>query len=163
MGQQTRIDVEKEIYVKNVHRLVIDKHKLCQKINGKRFFAAQLEFVKFLWNVLSDLGFPSTGFTSSVRWAVKVKSVSTLYIPSLIRYYHFLTSGNTPNNLLFCFIIQMLKVTRDRREMLKEEGKNSNNVPSEMLESENIVQESSRWNCKSNVNYQLINTIDNLE
>jgi hypothetical protein len=78
--------------------IVIDKHKLCQKMNGKRFFAAQLEFVKFLWNVLSDLGFPSTGFTSSVHWAVKVKSVSTLSMPSPIRYYHFLTSSNPQKN-----------------------------------------------------------------
>ncbi len=96
MGQQTRIDVEKAIYVNNVHRLV--RLLTTQKINGKMFLiTAELEFVRFLWNVLVDLGFPSTGFTSSVHWVVKVKSVSALFMPSPIRYIifpHFLQSTN---------------------------------------------------------------------
>jgi hypothetical protein len=62
------------------------------------FFTVELEFVRFLLNVLVDLGYPSTGFTNSVHWAVKVKSVSALSMPSPIRYYHFLTSSNPQIN-----------------------------------------------------------------
>lgn len=123
----------------------------------KVFLTAELEFARFLWNVLVDLGSPSTGFTNSVHWAAKVKSVSALSMLSPIRYCHQLYFLQF--KYLFIALVyhsNSIKVTRDRREMLKREEKNPGNVQPEMLEPDQIEKESSTWNCGSNVNFQLI-------
>jgi hypothetical protein len=140
MGQQTRIEVEKTIYVNNVHRLV---NNICHEMNRIRLLNSKIEFAKLLWNVSFDHGYPLTEYSNTVHWDVKVKSVSTLSMHLPIRC-HFLTSAYTW--IYFSLGINYdFKVTRDRREMLAQEKQNNwRSMQDGIFKSSNVVNRSSK-------------------